>query len=81
VPTVAPTGPTEELEMFSWWTEAGEAEGLAAMLEVFQTQYPEGGIINATVAGGQAWTPGLCWPPACREAIRQGRTRCMRATS
>ncbi|TKJ30243.1 MAG: ABC transporter substrate-binding protein [Chloroflexi bacterium B3_Chlor] len=40
------------LEIFSWWTAGGEAEGLAAMYEVFEAQYPGVEIINATVAGG-----------------------------
>jgi glucose/mannose transport system substrate-binding protein len=44
--------PSGELEIFSWWTAGGEAEGLEAMLEVFATQAPEVEIINATVAGG-----------------------------
>ena len=48
-------GPKEasgELEIFSWWTAGGEAEGLEAMLEIFQEQYPDVEVINATVAGG-----------------------------
>ncbi len=40
------------IEIFSWWTAGGEAEGLAAMYEVFEAQYPGVEIINATVAGG-----------------------------
>jgi glucose/mannose transport system substrate-binding protein len=46
----APTG--GELEIFSWWTAGGEAEGLNAMYEVFSGLYPEVEVINATVAGG-----------------------------
>lgn len=41
-----------ELEIFSWWTAGGEAEGLQAMIDVFHEKYPEIEIINATVAGG-----------------------------
>jgi len=48
----APAGPTGEVEIFSWWTAGGEAEGLAAMYEVFAAEYPDLEIINATVAGG-----------------------------
>jgi glucose/mannose transport system substrate-binding protein len=56
-PVVAPTqapaaAPGGDLEVFSWWTAGGEAEGLAAMLKVFQAQYPDVNVINATVAGG-----------------------------
>jgi glucose/mannose transport system substrate-binding protein len=51
-PPPAPAGPTGEVEIFSWWTAGGEAEGLAAMYEVFDAEYPDLEIINATVAGG-----------------------------
>jgi glucose/mannose transport system substrate-binding protein len=50
--------PTEEvaqenqLEIFSWWTAGGEAEGLNAMFDVYSGMYPDVEIINATVAGG-----------------------------
>jgi glucose/mannose transport system substrate-binding protein len=40
------------LEIFSWWTAGGEAEGLAAMFDIYHAKYPGVGIINATVAGG-----------------------------
>ncbi len=52
VPTTAPEGPSGDLEIFSWWTAGGEAEGLNAMFEVFAAEYPNVNIINATVAGG-----------------------------
>jgi len=48
----APAVPTGSIEIFSWWTAGGEAEGLAAMYDVFAARYPEVEIINATVAGG-----------------------------
>jgi len=41
-----------EVEIFSWWTAGGEADGLNAMYEIFDGQYPGVEIINATVAGG-----------------------------
>jgi glucose/mannose transport system substrate-binding protein len=41
-----------DLEVFSWWTAGGEADGLAAMLEVFQAEYPDVTFENAAVAGG-----------------------------
>jgi glucose/mannose transport system substrate-binding protein len=60
--TPPPEGPTAEeeepeaeeskLEIFSWWTAGGEAEGLNAMFEVYSGMYPDVEIINATVAGG-----------------------------
>jgi glucose/mannose transport system substrate-binding protein len=40
------------LEIFSWWTAGGEAEGLAAMFDIYRARFPEVAIINATVAGG-----------------------------
>ncbi|HUW96599.1 MAG TPA: extracellular solute-binding protein, partial [Anaerolineae bacterium] len=51
-PPEAPTGPTGSVEIFSWWTAGGEAEGLDAMYDVFAAEYPDVEIINATVAGG-----------------------------
>ncbi len=50
-PTAAP--PTGgELEIFSWWTAGGEADGLNAMYGIYSGKYPDVEIINATVAGG-----------------------------
>jgi glucose/mannose transport system substrate-binding protein len=43
---------SNSLEIFSWWTAGGEAEGLQAMVDVFNKKYPDIEIINATVAGG-----------------------------
>ena len=40
------------LEIFSWWTAGGEAEGLAAMVDIYRARFPAVAIINATVAGG-----------------------------
>lgn len=45
-------GPSKTLEIFSWWTAGGEADGLQAMINEFNRQYPDIEIINATVAGG-----------------------------
>ena len=41
-----------ELEIFSWWTGGGEEEGLLALIDEFNEQYPDIEVINATVAGG-----------------------------
>ncbi len=41
-----------QVEVFSWWTGGGEAAGLEAMIEVFNTQYPDIEFVNAAVAGG-----------------------------
>jgi glucose/mannose transport system substrate-binding protein len=53
--TVAPATKapaSTEVEVFSWWVGPGEADGLAAMVKVFNQQYPTITFINAAVAGG-----------------------------
>ena len=39
------------VEIFSWWTAGGEAEGLQAMIDEFNKENPDVELINATVAG------------------------------
>jgi len=41
-----------QLEIFSWWTAGGEADGLNALFQIYRRKYPGVEIINATVAGG-----------------------------
>ncbi|HRR91886.1 MAG TPA: extracellular solute-binding protein, partial [bacterium] len=41
-----------EIEIFSWWTAGGEAEGLQALFDIYTKKYPDVKVINATVAGG-----------------------------
>src|SRR5512137_2313453 len=41
-----------KLEIFSWWTAGGEADGLAEMIKLYSAKYPNVEFINATVAGG-----------------------------
>lgn len=48
----ASTDASGKLEIFSWWTNGGEADGLNAMYEVFKQENPGIEIVNATVAGG-----------------------------
>ncbi len=43
---------SKDLEIFSWWTAGGEAEGLSELYRLYSARYPEVKIINATVAGG-----------------------------
>jgi glucose/mannose transport system substrate-binding protein len=45
-------GKSNKLEIFSWWTAGGEADGLNAMYDVYHKSYPKVEIVNATVAGG-----------------------------
>ncbi len=48
--TAAPAA--SSVEIFSWWVGPGEADGLAAMVKVFNAQYPNITFVNAAVAGG-----------------------------
>ncbi len=54
--TPAPATPAAatggQVEVFSWWVGPGEADGLAAMVKIFQAQYPNETFVNAAVAGG-----------------------------
>src|SRR5699024_10621067 len=40
------------VEIFSWWTGAGEEEGLLALIDLFEEEYPDITVENAAVAGG-----------------------------
>ena len=53
-PTAAPVAVAEgkKMEIFSWWTNGGEADGLNEMFKIFSAKNPDTEIINATVAGG-----------------------------
>ena len=53
----APAAPAEpaaakQVEVFSWWVGPGEADGLAAMVKIFNAKYPDITFVNAAVAGG-----------------------------
>src|SRR5947199_7882781 len=48
-PTTSGSG---SLEIFSWWTAGGEADGLAEMFKIYKQKYSGVQIVNATVAGG-----------------------------
>ena len=41
-----------QVEVFSWWVGPGEADGLAAMIKIFEAKYPNETFVNASVAGG-----------------------------
>ena len=43
---------TGNLEIFSWWTGAGEKDGLAMLFQRYNQRYPQVNIVNAAVAGG-----------------------------
>lgn len=41
-----------KLEIFSWWTAGGEADGLKALIDQFNQKHPDIEVVNAAVAGG-----------------------------
>jgi len=41
-----------EVEVFSWWTAGGEADGLEALIQVMAEENPDLQFVNAAVAGG-----------------------------
>ena len=46
------TSGSEKLEIFSWWTGAGEEDGLKALIELFKDKHPDIEVENAAVSGG-----------------------------
>ncbi|MGW6500694.1 ABC transporter substrate-binding protein [Nonomuraea angiospora] len=42
----------KQVEVFSWWTGPGEADGLQAMKKIFEQQNPNYTFFDAAVAGG-----------------------------
>ncbi|WP_188456607.1 ABC transporter substrate-binding protein [Virgibacillus oceani] len=42
----------KKVEIFSWWTGAGEEDGLLALIDLFEEKHPDIEIENAAVAGG-----------------------------
>ena len=51
-PAAAASGSGKKLEIFSWWTNGGEQEGLNAMFDIYKQKNAGVEIVNATVAGG-----------------------------
>lgn len=50
--TPAPAAAKKQVEIFSWWTGAGEEAGLQGLIKLFKDKYPDIEVINAAVAGG-----------------------------
>ncbi len=50
--TQSASGGNGQVEVFSWWVGSGEADGLAAMVKIFEQKYPNEQFVNAAVAGG-----------------------------
>jgi len=42
----------KSVEIFSWWTGAGEEAGLLGLIDLFNQKHPDIEVINAAVAGG-----------------------------
>ena len=51
-PAAAPAAAGGKIEIFSWWTNGGEVDGLNAMYAIYKAKYPGVEIINAAIAGG-----------------------------
>src|SRR6202171_1026596 len=63
----APGTPTaSQLEIFSWWTAGGEADGLKEMFNIYTKKYANVTIKNAAVAGGAG---------SNSKAVRTGESR------
>ncbi len=45
------TVPDDAVEIFSWWTGAGEEAGLLALIDMFESEYGHE-VVNSAVAGG-----------------------------
>jgi glucose/mannose transport system substrate-binding protein len=45
------TVPDDAVEIFSWWTGAGEEAGLLALIDMFEAEYDHE-VVNSAVAGG-----------------------------
>ncbi|MGD6816656.1 ABC transporter substrate-binding protein [Metabacillus sp. 113a] len=45
-------GKEGKLDIFSWWTGAGEEDGLKALIKLFEEKHPDVPLENAAVAGG-----------------------------
>jgi len=45
-------GESEEVEVFTWWAEGSEKEGLDALVGVFEEQNQDYSFVNGAVAGG-----------------------------
>ncbi|WP_346115383.1 ABC transporter substrate-binding protein [Nonomuraea maheshkhaliensis] len=48
----AASGGKQQVEVFSWWTGPGEADGLQAMRKIFEEKNPNYTFFDAAVAGG-----------------------------
>ncbi|MFW9988927.1 MAG: ABC transporter substrate-binding protein [Candidatus Odinarchaeota archaeon] len=47
---------TDALEIYHWWTSGGEATAIGALVDLFETQYPDTIVTELAVAGGSGTT-------------------------
>ena len=52
VVTTTPESPRKQLEIFHWWTAAGEREAADAMFAAFNMAYPDIEVVENSVPGG-----------------------------
>ena len=50
--TATPAAEKTQVEVFSWWTTGGEANGLQKLIDQFNAAHPDAEVFNAAVAGG-----------------------------
>ena len=41
-----------DVEVMTWWTEGGEKAGLDALIQLFDSQYPDQHLVSTPIAGG-----------------------------
>ncbi|MFX1572028.1 MAG: ABC transporter substrate-binding protein [Promethearchaeota archaeon] len=51
-----PEKKVDALEIYHWWTSGGEAAAIAALVGVFQEEYPDVAVIQSPVSGGAGFT-------------------------
>jgi len=53
-PTTPPS-PANTLTIYDWWTSGGDAAAMSALVNVFQSEYPNVTVIQSAVAGGAGY--------------------------
>src|SRR5437879_1350660 len=79
--TPSTSGLSGNVEIFSWWTGAGEKDGLAELFRIYNVHNPNVHIINATVAGGAGTNAKAVSRLEWRAASHQTASRCTPARS
>jgi|GEM_PF-6764566 len=67
------------VEIFSWWTAGGEAEGLQAMINVFNAKNPGVKLLMQLLLEALVQMPRLFLQLVCRVVIHQIHFRSMQA--